>query len=682
MNPWLVVSALSLVALWLRTGNLYSRVFGEPGLVNFIESDAWWHVRVIEHMARNFPFRMTLDPYGRIDGGQPVDTGIFYDALPAALAWAARLSPEAIHQLAAWYPAVLGVLLVPVTFLCGRAIFSSSAGLWAAAVVATLPGHFLNTGSLGFTDHHVMEALLTSVLLWLLTREPRSSPWKLGAALTAYLLTFPGGAFVVAIITFWYWLQAACGDVPESRNFALACLIAAPFTYWQVRVYLMRYSLAAVVLAAAGLWLLPVFAAWCQRQARPTLTFLGISATGGAVTLAALSAVLSGEESIFAVVGRMTAAGPLAGTVGELQSLTRMKGFFSLEYPWREFGGALVGAIAALPLLAESAWRRPTGRHLLFLLWAATFFVMAMTQARMTYYFGVSAALLSGYLMSQLRARSWAALALAAFLIVPNAIQAVTDQRDFLGQVTPDWREALQYLRERTPEPFGDPKAFQAWPRQSATYSVLGWWDYGYWITAVGRRVPVTNPTQGNVEPAAKFFLATAELPALYELAEARVGYIVVDHRLPFLGDERAFRGYFANLFAYTKSARVSDYMLPYVEPGQPSRVFFRASYFRTMLVRLYLSGGQGLPASQTGKFAVIEAQGDRVQRRRGQFDSLAEAQAASQCAGCEVVSENPLTPCVDLDPVPFAEPVFESSTSAIRWPGRRRAEVQIYRVR
>lgn len=243
MTHWPFVGVLSLLAFWLRTGPRYHQVFGIPGFVNFTETDAWFHVRIIRQMVGNFPHRLTLDPYGRIDGGQSVDTGIFFDAIPAFIGWIAGLSDVGIHQLAAWYPAILGALLIPVTFLCGRSIFNQKAGLWAAAVVATLPGHFLHTGSLGFTDHHVMEALLTSLLLYLLTS--KAHPLLLGATLTAYLLTFAGGAFVVALITIWYWLEAARGtgtDNPNPRDFALACLMAAPFTIRQQHVYLTRYS--------------------------------------------------------------------------------------------------------------------------------------------------------------------------------------------------------------------------------------------------------------------------------------------------------------------------------------------------------------------------------------------------------------------------------------------------------
>ena len=679
MTHWLSIAALSLLAFWLRVVPRFAQVFGTGEFVNFTETDAWWHVRVMEHMARNFPFRLKVDAFGRIDGGQSVDTGVFFDLLPAFLGWTFGLSSHSMQQLAAWYPAILGVLLVPVTFLCGRAIFSPAAGLWAAAVVATLPGHFLHTGSLGFTDHHVMETLLTSILLYLLASE--ASAVLLGLTLTTYLLTFPGGAFVVALVTIWYWFEGLRTRETESRPFAYACLMAAPFALWQVHVYLMRYSLAAVLLAAAALWLLPFFSRWCHRQAYPRATYLGISAMIVATTLAGLSLTMPGEESFLRVLSRLTASNPLAVTVNELQSLTNFKGFFSLEQPWHQFGGAFVFTLMALPLLAESIWRKPDRRLSLMFLWALGFFIMAMTQARMTYYFGVSAALLSGYLMSQLRWRSWAALALAAFLIAPNLRQTLTDDAPLPGQVTPDWRAALGYLHDHTPSPFADPRAFDRTPTGKPSYSVLAWWDYGYWITTVAHRVPVTNPTQNNARAAADFLLATDEAAAQRALKQAQSRYVVLDSRLLLLSDEISIHGIFLSLFPYSRNYRLSDYAHD-TEDASGRRLFFRAKYFETMLVRLFLADGQFNAAPRQGNFAVIEVQGKNLLRSK-QYNRLDEAQnAAAACPQCELVSENPITPCVDLAAVKGLDPVFASPTVAVRFEGRPRATVQIFAVR
>ncbi len=683
MNRWLWVALWSAVALWVRTASRYAEVFGTPGLVNFTETDAWFHVRTMEHMVRNFPHRLRLDRYTRALDGQSVDTGAFFDWPVAVVGWLLHLSPAAVDVVAAWYPVLLGTMLVPVTFLAARASMSERAAWWATAAVAVMPGHFLDTGSLGFPDHHVMEALLTALLLWLLARG-NTPGWVLGAVLASYLLTFAPGAFVVAMVTVWYWVRVGLrpGADPDSRRFALACALALPFALWWRDVYLMRYSVAALGLAAVGLFVLPAFSRWCQRWRQPRVVFAGATVLALAVVLGVLSVLPMGAENVWAVLRRMVSTGPVA----ELQSLTDVGGRFSLQGPWEQFGGAFVLTVIALPWLGWVTWREQRPQQTLLLIWSTVFFVMAMRQVRMTYYFGVAAALLSGFVMNRFRLRplSWqtvGVLLLGGVLMGPNLIRATESQQRLAGSIPPEWYEALVHLRDRTPEPFGDPAAFWGMPQRPPTYSVLAWWDYGYWLSGYAHRVPVANPTQANAGLAADFFLATQPEAAHEILAQMRSQYVVVNEALPFLSDGAQLRGRFLGLFPYTRSHLTSDYVWTVQEPEGPS-ILFRADYFRSMLFRLYFAGGQASPASEIGNFALIRLDRERVVHKQV-FSRLSEARAAVRtCLGCELVSENPATPMVDVEPVGFVEPEFASSQTALEWRGQRRAKVQVYRVR
>jgi asparagine N-glycosylation enzyme membrane subunit Stt3 len=53
-----------LVAAGLRLWAPWDDVFG-PERVNFLETDAWYHVRLAESQVRNFPHRVTVDPLRR-----------------------------------------------------------------------------------------------------------------------------------------------------------------------------------------------------------------------------------------------------------------------------------------------------------------------------------------------------------------------------------------------------------------------------------------------------------------------------------------------------------------------------------------------------------------------------------------------------------------------------------------
>ena len=71
-------------------------------------------------------------------------------------------------------------------FLLAKLVFDLRAALLAAAIIATLPGHFLHVSSLGFTDHHVMESLLVTVFFYLLLRAIQA-PQSIGISVAAGL---------------------------------------------------------------------------------------------------------------------------------------------------------------------------------------------------------------------------------------------------------------------------------------------------------------------------------------------------------------------------------------------------------------------------------------------------------------------------------------------------------------
>jgi len=112
--------------------------------------------------------------------------------------------------------------------------------------------------------------------------------------------------------------------------------------------------------------------------------------------------------------------------------------------------------------------------------------------------------------------------------------------RHYIGQwLGEGWESSCIWLRDHTPEPFGDPdfyyesygaKADFEYP--DTAYGVMSWWDYGYFITQIGRRVPNANPTQAGAVEAGRFFTAPDEGSA-NEVADAGgVKYVMIDHMM------------------------------------------------------------------------------------------------------------------------------------------------------
>jgi len=692
----LALLALCGLSLYFRISTIPD-VF-QPGFVNFVETDPWYHVRAIDHLVRNFPWRMQIDPYSSFEYSHQIATGPLFDYVIAFVAWVAGFghpSEHFVHSVAAWIPAVLGVLIVPAVFLLARDVFGRRAALLAAAVVAILPGHFMRVGLVGYTDHHVMESLLSTVFFWLLLRA-RKTPYHhgivSGIALGAYLLTFVGGAFLVAIVILWvvYEQVRSCwprkDSPPEIQPIVWALLIALAMVAPWYRTFWMNYTIAALAGGSVGITLLELL----RKRSRTVFlaTLIGGSAAiigGVAIFAPKLFRILSFLVPSFA--GR-------SGGIAELQSLIFVNGVFSLRPVWGQFAGAVVLAVTGVLILGDLAIRLPEPRRNFVFFWSAATLIMSAGQVRMTYYSAVAVAMLSGYVLDRLvetpsYIRSAAALAAALFVFTPNVLLALAIAPGESADT--DWREALTWLRHNSPEPFGDPEYYYArYSSQAphAAYSVMAWWDYGYWITAIARRVPVTNPTQLAAPAAAAFLLAQNEPEAAALLEQQHSRYVIIDRRLPMLSDNQITIGKFPTLFLYDHEASLDDYYLIAQQRDAngdvSNRMLYRPAYFQSMLVRLFLFGGEAVEKPSGVALAFLRDDGKHRElvdlREFSSEEQAREAEVGCRFQGCLIVSTSPLVSCVRLEALRRFRPVFSSGNQVVENENRsRRSAVQIY---
>ena len=71
-------------------------------------------------------------------------------------------------------PAVLGALLVFPVYFIGKEMGGKSCGFVSAMIVAVLPGQIFSRTTLGFTDHHGAEILLSTLTMMFLLMAVRS----------------------------------------------------------------------------------------------------------------------------------------------------------------------------------------------------------------------------------------------------------------------------------------------------------------------------------------------------------------------------------------------------------------------------------------------------------------------------------------------------------------------------
>lgn len=714
---WL--AAILFVAAGLRVWAPWDDVLGPStslgtgaNRVNFLETDAWYHVRLVENQVRNFPHRVTVDPYAS-PGGQYVAVAPLLDTVIATtvvLTQGRAASVEYIERVAAMVPAVVGVLAVAVVWALATMAFDRRAGLIAGLLAAILPGHFLDRTLVGFVDHHALEVLLAFATLTALVAGSRSA----GIFLGLYLLAWASGAYFVAILTLWMVLVAVICPAERAAATAKQTAIAAAIA-----------SLIVVIFQDPGLF----------RYNTQIASLAGFLAVSLAVRIfahrfAVAIAVLAVLAAAFVAVAWMFTPALVQQVANDLNrfrpDLTRMavlearplflySGNWDWTQPWIFFRSGFYAGAVAVVALAISIWRTRRPDHLMIVCFTIANYAATVGQNRFGYYLVPATAVVCGWLATRILdwagvphagnpipparrvipfQRELAVIAVAGLIVAPNIVPAaITTTR--VGGMPGYWFDAMQWLRANTPEPFPSGDYYLARydgstpPAPPATYSILNWWDQGYWIVQTAHRVPVANPTQGGAPVAARFFTETDEADALTLLAEQRARYAIVDWELPFRdGESGALAGRFQNLADWAGIATSHFYTVCFsrateADVWQVTWLFFEP-YYQSMVYRLMVLGGTAVtPANNT---YVVQTR-DRVDtngRRfcevvgRTQHATAAEAKQAAQQRGAGFTAVG-LTPWQPAFPTPAISGLRE--VAAFRDAGQQASEAPMVRI-
>ena len=556
--------AILCTAAALRLWAPWDDVLGS-GRVNFLETDAWYHVRLAEHQVRNFPHRITVDPYAS-PNGQYVAVAPLLDLIVSTavvLTQGTSASTQYIERVAALVPAVFGVCAVAAVWLLGTLAFDRRAGLIAGLLAAVLPGHFLDRTLVGFVDHHALEVLLSfatlASLVWAIRPDPRSliPAVAAGLFLGLYLLAWGSGAYFVAIVASWIALVPLVGaSTAASRSAGRAAAIAAVSALVVVVCFqdpgLFRYN--TQIASLAGLLLLSLLVT--SLAARP-LVALGVMSAAAVLIVAVASVVVS--DLVRQLTSDLARFQPDPTRMGVLEArpLFLYTGNWVWTQPWTFFRSGFYVGIVAVVFLAASLWKSRRLDHLLIVIFTLVNYAATLGQNRFGYYLVPASALVAGWLCMRLldwggvphagnpqpQVNRWlpaqrevAIVLVAGLAIAPNLVPAaLTTTR--AGGMPGYWAAAMEWLRTSTPEPFDAPGYYYAryaTANPAASYTVMNWWDQGYWLVQAAHRVPVSNPTQGGAPTSAAFLTSTDEAAALEMLKGERARYVMVDWELPF----------------------------------------------------------------------------------------------------------------------------------------------------
>jgi oligosaccharyl transferase (archaeosortase A-associated) len=693
-----VVLAMAM-AFALRTIPAYDHVFAVDG-VQFQEPDAWYHMRTVHNLLAHFPSRSGFDPYALFPGGEDVPTGPVWDltiATTAKIAGFGSPSEATVDRVGAWLPAAIGALIPLVAFWLARTLSESAAGCFAAWWAAFIPGAYLWVTHLGLSDHHAAESLFAMLTVACLCAavdrfeqaRARQGAWltlAAGLSLGALLGTRPAAAFVVAIFAIAALLRPDRWPAVAGLGMtgvAAICFLATGRLQWSDYAWL---TLAGAGAAFSGVLLVETL--W-RKTTWPriylTIAILSAGAVAAGVIFVARPALW---HRLLAIL-RHFAGGETETTVRELRPLLSYPDSTPVAALFKQLGTAWIVAIPALAWIAVLVVRKKRPALTLFFVWSVMMGAGAFVENRMLAYFGPVLAVLCGIFCgklvdwSPLRLRPAATVLLAAAIAASNWTLAV-GQASLVVAPSKDWRAAMKWLRDNTPEPMGDAAAyFRQYERRdgrvfdypSSAYAVEVWWDYGYWLLNLARRMPSSNGTQAGADATADFYLAGDPATGAEKLRASRARYVVADRSLT-LADLNAGGSIYGAVVSWTGRVPTQYARLLYRDDsaGYQGVLVYLPDYYRTMSVRLFSFDGRRVASNESWVIATRDEQvtgGNHIDviKWTRRFGSEREARgfiAAHPEQRVTLGGFDTASSCVDLDESAGFTPMFRSDTVKI----------------
>lgn len=413
----------------------------------FIGNDAFYHFRTTNYVVENWPFTMPYDPWTHYPYGTQVGQfGTIFDQLIATVALVIGLGDPSSYQVAVVFilaPGIIGTLCAIPTYLLGKRLGGRLSGLFAVAVLAFLPGMFLNRTIVGFTDHHALEiftqllAVLTTMVAVYVAGANKpvyeqfverdwsdlrgTIAWSVlsGVLIAFYIWTWPPGIVLVGILGIFYFLilniKLVTGQSPE--HIAIVATLSLGTTAVLTLLTVESFEVGGTTslsflqpILAGGVGIGSAVMAWIAREwERRDLDPIGYPAaiSGiGVVGLIFLYFVLPGlVDTLWTNVLRTMALGQsdTALTIGEAQSTVNQPSGLS-AYMFGNYGFTYMTGIIAFGWVALRTYtsRQHRVERFLFLVWAFIIFMMAMTQVRFNYYLAVVIAVLNGWLFGMI----------------------------------------------------------------------------------------------------------------------------------------------------------------------------------------------------------------------------------------------------------------------------------------
>ncbi|MCX9014428.1 MAG: oligosaccharyl transferase, archaeosortase A system-associated [Candidatus Methanoperedens sp.] len=435
---YIILFAIFLFSFYIRGITPIDNVF-RNGIVGFAMDDSVFHMRLVENTIQFFPHRIFYDAFTIYPSGTTLHWGPLFTQILAFFALIAGLfttggmpSQSTIDALGAFYPAVLGALVVFPVYFIGKELVDNKAGLIGAFLITILPGQWLSRSVLGFTDNHVAEVFYLTLMMmffimaikkaenitfnhwlnkdWKALKTPIIYSLFAGISFGAYLLNWVHGVFFAAVfgifVIIQYIIDHFRGNSTEylgvvgTISYIVAMIMVIPYIELSNGFGSSRYSLLHLSVTGGGAVVF-AFLSLVSREmnrrkyngAHYLLFISGAILTG----LIALKILLPGLYG--ATVGQVgdifTAHTGGALTIAEASPITP-------DMIMGNFGYNYYLAYLAIGLLFYYIIKKSNAEYTLLAVWSLFVLAIMLAQNRFAYYYAVNVAILVGILGSKL----------------------------------------------------------------------------------------------------------------------------------------------------------------------------------------------------------------------------------------------------------------------------------------
>ncbi len=566
---------------------------------------------------------------------------------------------------------------------------------------------------------------------WSILMKPFIYSLFTGIFLGAYLLTWAGALLFVFIIFVYFFIQFII-DYLRGRStdylcfistitFIVALLMLLPTS--PDRMYLVSLIIAITVPIVLGL--LSHFMANCGVK-----PFIYLVAVLGFGLTCLVTFHLINPFLLRTMMGRLGFfTWPVGTTVLEMQPLFFPGGNFSWSVAWGNFTTSFILCFISLCIIIYFIIKRGEADKTLFIIWGLVMLAITLSMRRFAYYFAVNVALLSGYFVwlilklsgfksvvakpieilkvmkkkdkqkrqvgsstAHRAVMAFGVIAVFFLVIFPNIGKSINTASNLQFAPSDAWCESLSWLKDNTPDPFGNPDFYyelyeppppgKSYNYPQTAYGVTAWWDYGYWITRIGRRIPTSNPGTGQHGEAC-FFAAQDEDSANKILDQWGTKYVIADYAIASV----MLKFHAVASLSGSKLENFAEVYYQLQDGKLQPVILFYPEYYRSLVVRLYNFDGSVVIPKNTMAISYRE----RADKTGGfyreiasvkSFPSYGEAEAyvASQkSSNYRIVGDNPFISPVPLQALEHYKLVYSSNGSKMMPNGGLISEIKIF---